>query len=155
MEAVEVGLAANDPAAVERLLRALPEWFGIEQSARDYLEDARRLPTVLARSAEGRDAVGVLLLRRHFPTSAEIHLITVDRAWHRRGIGTRLVRAAEELLCAEGVALLSVKTLGPSHPDPNYARTRAFYQARGFLPLQEFHELWPGNPCLLLVKPLR
>src|SRR5581483_8797772 len=122
----EVGLAANDPAAVERLLRALPEWFGIESSVRDYVGDARRLPTILARPAGG-EPVGALLVRRHFAGSAEIHLMAVDRAWHRRGIGTRMVRAAEDMLRADGVQLLSVKTLGPSHPDPNYARTRAFY----------------------------
>jgi GNAT superfamily N-acetyltransferase len=90
----------------------------------------------------------------HFPTSAEVHLIAVDPAWHRRGDGRALLRHAETALRADGVRILSVKTLGPSHPDPGYAATRAFYAAAGFLPLEEFHDLWPGNPCLLLAKPL-
>ncbi|MGI8701500.1 MAG: hypothetical protein ACR2JU_09905 [Nocardioidaceae bacterium] len=34
------------------------------------------------------------------------------------------------------------------------AATRAFYLARGFEPLEEFQHLWPGNPCLLMVKVL-
>jgi hypothetical protein len=33
-----------DPGTVERLLRALPEWFGIESSIAEYAESARRLP---------------------------------------------------------------------------------------------------------------
>jgi hypothetical protein len=31
---------------------------------------------------------------------------------------------------------------------------RRFYEARGFVPLEEFPDFWPGNPCLLLVKRL-
>ena len=47
-----------------------------------------------------------------------------------------------------------VKTLGPSDPDAGYARTRRFYEPRGFVPLEEPHDLWEDNPCLLLVKRL-
>ena len=37
--------------------------------------------------------------------------------------------------------------------DENYARTRAFYLAMGFRPLEEFTQLWnEQNPCLLMVK---
>lgn len=96
----------------------------------------------------------MLLLWRHFPTAAEIHLLAVRRDWHRRGVGTALVTSAERMAGADGANLLSVKTLGPSHPDPNYRRTRAFYHALGFLPVQELHGLWPDNPCLIMVKPL-
>jgi GNAT superfamily N-acetyltransferase len=71
---------------------------------------------------------------------------------HRQGLGTTLLQAAEEYLLARNVEYLQVKTLGPSHPDEGYARTRAFYEARGFAPLEELHGLWEHNPCLLLVK---
>ena len=51
---------------------------------------------------------------------------------------------------------MSVKTLGPSHPDAGYRDTRRFYRACGFLAVEELHELWDeDNPCLLMVKPLR
>jgi hypothetical protein len=53
------------------------------------------------------------------------------------------------------VEYLQVKTLGPSWPDPGYERTRRFYEARGFVPLEEIHGLWEHNPCLILVKRLR
>jgi hypothetical protein len=46
-----------------------------------------------------------------------------------------------------------VKTLGPSRPDVGYDKTRAFYLAYGFRPLEEFPLLWdPANPALQLVK---
>ena len=65
-----------------------------------------------------------------------------------------MIDAIEKDAVARGVRLLSVKTLGPSDPDPGYARTRHFYEASGFLALEET-ELWgAGTPCLLMVKPL-
>ena len=148
---VETG-TGRDPAAVERLLRELPEWFGIESAVAAYVEEAGRLPTFLAR--DGDDVVGALLLVRHFPAAAEIHLLAVARARHRTGIGRALVEAAERQLAADGVTVMSVKTLGPSHPDPEYAATRGFYEAVGYQPLEELLDLWPGNPCLIMVKPL-
>ena len=141
------------------MLRSLPEWFGIESSILDYVESAKKLPTYLARPAgpatpDIKPAVGVLLAARHFPGAAEIYLMAVDRSMHRSGIGRALVDALERDLIADGVSLLQVKTLGPSHPDPGYARTRLFYEAMGFAPIEEIHGLWPGNPCLLMIKVL-
>lgn len=144
----------RDPAAVRRLLDGLPEWFGIAAAVEEYVRAADRLPTLLARPADGAPPVGALLLERHFPGSAEIHLMAVERSWHRRGVGRALIEAAERSAARDGVALMSVKTLGPSHPDPGYADTRRFYAALGYQPVEELLDLWPGDPCLLMVKPL-
>ena len=154
----------NAPEAVERLLRALPQWFGIEASNAAYVEAARHLPAYLAWPATGPSsapdggpvgAAGVLLLERHFPAAAEIYLLAVDPAYHRHGAGRALVAAAETGLIADGVEFLQVKTLGPSRPDEGYQRTREFYAAVGFTPLEEIHGLWdPENPCLIMIKHL-
>jgi len=145
----------NVPADVERLLRDLPEWFGIEHSLLAYIEDARELPTYVVRDMEAGSVVGVLLVRQHFSAAAEVHLMAVDRAWHRRGVGRALLGAAEADLRKGRVRFLQVKTLSGSRADENYDRTRKFYLAQGFTPLEEFPDLWdPGNPCLQLVKAL-
>jgi GNAT superfamily N-acetyltransferase len=144
----------RDPAAIEALLRDLPAWFGIESSLRQYVEDAARLPTYLAYLDDEERPVGCLLTRRHFPAAAEIHLMAVARLQHRNGVGRALVRAVETDLKDNGVRWLTVKTLGPTKADAAYAGTRAFYTAMGFEPLEEFADLWPGNPCLLMVKRL-
>jgi ribosomal protein S18 acetylase RimI-like enzyme len=148
----------QDPGAVQRLLGLLPGWFGIEASNAAYVESARQLPTYRAWPGDqpGRgEPAGVLLARRHFPQSAEIHLLAVDPALHRRGVGRALVRALEADLAANGVEYLQVKTLGPSNPDAGYELTRLFYLSLGFRPLEELHGLWdPGNPCLIMVKAL-
>lgn len=143
----------RDPDAVTRLLAALPDWFGVESANEAYVRAAGRLPTYLAHDATG-SVVGALLTERHFPVTAEIHLLLVEPALHRQGAGRALLAAAEADLRADGVRLLEVKTLGPSFPSEPYARTRRFYSAMGFLPVEELDGLWPGNPCLVLVKPL-
>ncbi len=144
---------------VDRLLRSLPDWFGIESSNAAYVASAATLPTYLATPAAGEhgaesQAVGVLLAHRHFPGAAEIHLMAVEPSLHRRGVGRALVEALERDLVADGVRFLQVKTLGPSDPDAGYQRTRQFYAGVGFEPLEEITGLWPGNPCLIMVKPL-
>jgi ribosomal protein S18 acetylase RimI-like enzyme len=221
-----VSSGSHDPAAVERLLRLLPGWFGIEPAIAAYVESARHLPTYLAWPQPGSagegggnldpnsakpepghatpspsptvepervapspsptaadpervapspsptaadpervtprpsagaadpEPVGVLLAARHFPAAAEIHLMAVHPSRHRHGVGRALVAALEVDLIADGVKFLQVKTLGPTSPDEGYARTREFYARVGFQPLEELHELWPGNPCVIMIKSL-
>lgn len=151
-----VSAGEQSPQTVQRLLGVLPAWFGIESSNARYVQAAATMPTYLAWPAQSRsgEAAGVLLAARHFPGAAEIYLMAVDPAVHRRGVGRALVEALERDLAADGVRLLQVKTLGPSHPDEGYRLTRLFYQSMGFAPLEETADLWPENPCLIMVKVL-
>ena len=129
-------------------MRALPEWFGIEAATAAYIREVRELETF----AVGE--IGLLALKQHNARAAEIHVMGVVPEQHRRGVGSALLAAAEHALRERGVEYLQVKTLGPSRESANYAQTRAFYEARDFVPLEEFPDLWPGNPALLLVKRL-
>ncbi len=148
-----VGPDPGPAPACERILRSVPEWFGIESALQQYVNDVQRLPTFLA-SADG-EIVGFLSVREHFPESAEIHVMAVARDRHRQGLGRALLDAAETWLGARGCLYLQVKTVSPSRADESYARTRAFYGAMGFSPLEEFPTLWSeANPCLLMVKTL-
>jgi len=74
---------------------------------------------------------------------------------HHRGVGRALVERAEAYLRDKDAEYLQVKTLSAAHPDEGYARTRRFYRAMGFRPLQEFPTLWgEANPCLQMIKSL-
>lgn len=134
----------------KRLLDQLPAWFGIPESNAEYVRSATELPGLIA--ATNDEPIGVLLHRRHFPQAAEIHLMAVAPHWHRRGVGRALVDALVADIAADGCAVLQVKTLGPSHPDPGYTLTRAFYHAVGFVPVEETTVVWPDNPCLIMVR---
>ena len=164
-----VGFSIRGPllgqgAAAERILRALPEWFGIEASLQDYVRAADELPTLVAllpgpgragREVGADRVIGFVTLRETTEDALELHVMGVLPAWHRRGIGRALVERAAAYARSEQYSLLHVKTLAPSDPDPGYAATRAFYRAAGLRPLEELPQVWgPENPCLLMVRPL-
>jgi N-acetylglutamate synthase-like GNAT family acetyltransferase len=135
------------------LIRALSDWFGLEDAILNYEKEIENLPTFLAR-AEGQ-ILGFLALKRHSPYSAEILVMAVRQDAQRGGVGRALAAAAEAHARGLGIEYLQVKTLGPSNPDPGYAKTRAFYEALGFRPLEELKQIWDeNNPCLILVKRL-
>lgn len=140
-------------AICESILRSLPDWFGIEEALLRYVESAALNPALIA--WDGETPVGILVLLRHNPYAAEIHVMGVLPAYHRCGTGRALVRRAETVLHEAGVEYLQVKTLAPDHPDPGYVRTRSFYEAVGFRPLEVLPQIWDeNNPCLIMVKAL-
>lgn len=147
------GPEQTDIASCELVLRALPDYFGIEEALLQYLEDMKTRSTFHAH-LDG-SVVGFLTLTRHNAVSAEIHVMGVLPQEHNQGIGRAMVQAAQRHLQSDGVALLQVKTLGESHPDRNYAKTRQFYLAQGFLPMEEIPDFWGKRvPTLFMVKPL-
>ena len=140
-------------AECEALIAALPAWFGIPESNAAYLANLARLPSWIA-LLDGRVA-GAITLEQHFATSFEVHFMAVRPELHRRGVGRALLRHVEAEARARGGRWLHVKTLAPSDPDSNYARTRAFYEGMGFTPLFESTALWgPENPAVVLVRAL-
>jgi GNAT superfamily N-acetyltransferase len=160
------GPLTGQGTVAERILRALPAWFGIESSVQEYVCAADELDTLVALVARpacgGRvhdirpdQVVGFVTLKETSEDALELHVMGVLPSWRGRGAGRALVERAASHARAEGYSLLHVKTLAPSHPDPGYAETRAFYASVGFRPLEVLPQVWgPENPCLLLVRPL-
>ena len=148
-DVVEIQEPAERSRIAEAVLRDLPDWFGIEEATQRYIEDAAKLPTLAVEPDSG-----FLCVKQHTPRAAELYVMGVRRDQHRRGIGRALVVQAERWCRARGIRYLQVKTLGPSRPDlGGYDLTRAFYEAVGFVALEELHGLWDEeNPTLILLK---
>lgn len=145
-------LAAGEANVCEQILRSLPGWFGIEEAIVQYRQDIESMESYVAR--ESGDIIGFITIHQHFKQAAEIHVMAIRPEYHRRGLGKTLVAHVEALLRDRAVEYLQVKTLAPSHPDQHYKKTRAFYTALGFRPLEE-NNLWgEKNPCLIMVKRL-
>ena len=143
--------ATGSGPTCRRILDALPDWFGIPEAVDDYVAHADTDASVIA-SIDGDD-VGILTVVHHSAYAAEVHLMAVLPEHHRRGVGRSMLRHVEDALAAAGVEFLQVKTLSAKNPDEGYAKTREFYLASGFRPLEEFPTLWdPWNPALQLVK---
>ncbi len=138
-------------AECERILAALPDWFGIPESNEDYLRKLTTLPSWVALRNES--VVGAITLETHSPRSHEVYFMAVAPHHHRHGVGTALLDHLESEVRSRGGGWLHVKTLGPSNPDPYYARTRLFYRAKGFESLFESPSIWGSeNPTLVLLK---
>ena len=135
------------------ILKALPDWFGNPEALEEYARDCRALDTIVA--FDGGAPVGFIALREASESALELHVLGILEDRQRAGIGRRFIAEAEACARALGKPLLCVLTLDGAHPDPHYARTRAFYRAVGFLPLITLPTLWgEENPCLAMVKPL-
>ena len=137
----------------ENILRSLPDWFGIEESLVQYVKDANTMHTMLAKDDDV--VIGFLTIKKHFPETAEIHCMGILPQYHRKGIGKLLIKELENYLKDDGLKILQVKTVSADRDCSAYAKTRAFYKAVGFIPLEVFPTLWDrANPCLVLVKQI-
>lgn len=138
-------------AVCRRVLATLPSWFGVPESVEDYVDKAEAHPTLVV-SVRGEE-VGILTLVVHTPYAAEIYVMGLVPEHHRHGLGRQMVEFAETWLRARDIEYLQVKTLSPRSADAGYEKTRAFYFAVGFRPLEEFPDLWqPENPALQMIK---
>jgi GNAT superfamily N-acetyltransferase len=142
----------SDAAVCDAILASLPDWFGMEEGIRECAEAVRIQPGLVA-EVDGT-VVGFLTLTRPYPRTPEISWLAVHARDRRRGIGRALVGALTDQLRADGDRLLLVNTLSyRKDSGPEYAETRAFYLALGFVPVVEL-DLYPDNPIQLLALPL-
>ena len=138
---------------VEIILRALPDWFGIEKSTLQYIKDANIMPTMLVE--DGNDVIGFITIKKHFSETAEIHCMGILPKYHRMGIGKLLIKELESYLKNERIKMLQVKTISDDRNCKFYSKTREFYKSVGFIPIEVFPKLWDeSNPCLQLVKQI-
>jgi ribosomal protein S18 acetylase RimI-like enzyme len=141
-------------AICREVLDSLPEWFGIPAATARYVAAAEDLAMLACFEPTG-GVVGFVSVKAQTAIAAEIYVMGVKRTWQRRGIGRLLIEAAAQSTAAQGARFLTVKTLSPASADPHYAATRRFYEAVGFLPIEEFPVFWGAdNPCLLMLRPL-
>lgn len=136
-----------------KILYSLPDWFGIPEATANYIEQSAEMPFIAA--FDDNDPIGFLAIKETSPNAAEIYVMGVLPQYHRKGTGKALIDSCTAYCKDKGYALLHVKTLDSSHPDESYEKTRRFYTAMGFLPLETMKELWgEDNPCLIMVKSL-
>jgi len=146
-------LHANDAAACDAIVAALPDWFANEDGIRECAEAVRTQAGLVA-VRDGR-AVGFLTYASVEAGEVEITWMAVDSTARRTGIGSALIAELVGQLQGIRVTRLLVKTLS-DREDPGlaYAQTRAFYLELGFVPEAELDIWGPENPAQLLVKTL-
>jgi GNAT superfamily N-acetyltransferase len=135
------------------ILRALPNWFGNEPAIVDYTNQVKGMPFLSAFVDE--EPIGFLAVKEHNQYTAEVCVMGVLTDYHRQGIGRKLIQRCEEYCVANEKEFLTVKTLDESRASKSYEKTRQFYLALGFKPLEVFPLYWDkDNPCLFMVKSI-
>lgn len=133
----------------DHILNQLPDWFGLPESTKNYIEESRKLP-FWAYYADGQP-VGFLALRETSPYTVELYVMGILKAYHRQGIGTALWKAFMEYAKDKGYEYVQVKTVKKGHYK-EYDITNSFYESLGFREL-ECLPLWDEwNPCQIYVK---
>lgn len=134
------------------IFNELDGWFGSEEINSDYANQLSEDSAFVA-IVDGR-VEGVISIDWHFETTAEIYSMAISQKNHRKGIGKKLMVAAEKLAKEKEYEFLHVKTLGDEVAHPGYKKTRAFYEAFGFRRLFQTKDLWDGLPTMLYVKSI-
>lgn len=142
-----------EPAEKRRIaahiLASLPDWFGLPDSTREYIDKSADLPFWAA--LNGDATLGFAALKLTSPHCGEIYVMGVLPEYHRSGIGHELYSAAEQRAKELGRSFMQVKTVQMGRY-PEYDRTNRFYLAMGFKEL-ECLPLWDEwNPCQIYVK---
>lgn len=107
----------------------LPEWFDETARSKSIPIDIRHQEGFVAVS--GQRVVGFVTL---YVAEGQLHIgwLGVDKAFQRRGIGSRLIAAAEMKARDLGIDELATYTLGDSVEYQPYEKTRRFYWKYGF-----------------------
>ena len=133
------------------ILHTLPEWFGVESSINDYVNTVKNMPFWVA--FDGDNPIGFIALKVHNIYTSEIYVMGILPQYHRQGIGTHLIENCESFCRSQQKDFLTVKTLDGSVQSDSYAKTRKFYLAMKFCPLEVFPLYWDkDNPCLFMIK---
>lgn len=136
---------------VSEVLLNLPEWFGLPDNTKNYIDTSRKLPLWVAKNDE--EVIGFITLTESSPETGDLHCMGIKKAYHRKGIGSQLYYALEKH-AKEKYKYLQVKTVDEGHYT-EYDQTVAFYKAVGFSKLEVFPTLWDEwNPCLIMIKAL-
>ena len=145
--------AQQKKTIAERILLALPDWFGIPESTQKYIDDSDRQP--FWAYIENNEPVGFVTFSESSAYTAELHVMGVLPEYHRRGIGRQLFDALYNYCRLERYEFLQVKTVDAGH-FAEYDRTRLFYESMGFRKFEVFPTLWDEmNPCLVMVMAVK
>ncbi len=136
---------------VADVLSDLPEWFGLPESTREYINDSRELDLWAAKS--NGEFIGFVTLTQSSTDCGDIHCMGVKKLYHRKGVGSLLIEELKKFAETK-YEYLQVKTVDEGHYK-EYDQTIAFYKKQGFKKLEVFPTLWDEwNPCLIMIQKL-
>jgi len=150
---IEVQNAYEKYTICKNIIEKLPKWFGIPQSNNEYCEGVKEY--LFYKIIVSNDVIGFVSIKFNYETIAEIYVMGILCEYHRRGIGTYIIKHITSKLKKMGIKYLEVKTLDESRESGEYKQTRLFYKKVGFIPIDVLKNEWgKDNPCLIMIKKL-
>lgn len=151
IQILEITQSDEKAQIVEEILLDLPDWFGLPDSTKEYIEQSKQL--VLFSAHHNNQNLGFITLKETSPDTCEIHCMGVKKEYHHKGIGRLLIKQFEEY-AKELYEYIQVKTVDEGKY-PEYDQTISFYKSVGFKKLEVFPTLWDEwNPCLIMIKKI-
>ncbi len=133
------------------ILTALPDWFAIPETIKEYAENSA--DKIFFAAFDEEKPIGFLYLKETGSATAELAVMGVLQEHHRKGIGRKLFEAAKQA-AAEKYSFLQVKTVKMGMY-PDYDDTNKFYLSLGFKEFEVIPQVWDeANPCQIYVMAL-
>lgn len=135
------------------ILRDLPEWFGIEESTKMYINTVVDYPFIAAYM--NFEVVGFYSLRPENNEVLDLYVLGVLKRFHRQGVGSNLEKYAERYAIEHNYKYLMVITLADKANNYEYRLTRIFYLKNGFIDFYQNDNIFDkNNPAQILIKSL-
>ncbi|MDR2276365.1 MAG: GNAT family N-acetyltransferase [Vagococcus sp.] len=141
----------NKQIIVSEVLKDLPEWFGMDDSITEYIENSAIYPLWVAKKYN--EVLGFINLKETAENVGEIYCMGIKKKWHGKKIGTYLFAEFEEYAKLH-YKFIQVKTVKQGRYK-EYDQTINFYKSVGFIEFEVFPTLWDEwNPCLIMIKSI-
>ena len=148
----EITQADEKQRIARKVLEALPNWFGIEESREEYISECANLTFFAA--YDDKNPIGFIALKETGKDTIEVYVTGILKEYHRKGIGRQLFEEAKADAKKQGYSFIQVKTVKIGIYD-EYDKTNLFYRAIGFKEFEVFPTLWDkANPCQVYVMAL-
>lgn len=143
----------NEKKEIAKLvLDNLPDWFGIPENTRNYIEKSSQMPFLAIYVDD--ITVGFVSLKGTSEFASEIFCMGILKEYHHKGLGSLLYYELESYAKRLGYKYIQVKTVQSGHYI-EYDKTNSFYKSVGFCELEVFPTLWDErNPCQVYVKAI-
>ena len=147
---VEQVLDVNKKREISKfILESLTEWFEIEESRNNYIEES--VSQLFFAAKENDKYIGFLCLKETGEATVELSVMGVLREFHRKGTGRAIFEYAKTVAKEYGYSFIQVKTVKMGIYE-DYDKTNMFYKSLGFKEFEVFPTLWDeNNPCQVYV----
>lgn len=135
------------------ILNDLPEWFGIEESTKWYVDNVKMYPMFAV--YENNKPIAFYSLRKENNDVLDMFVLGVLKKHHNKGVGTLLQNHVNKYALDNKYKYLMVLTLAKKVNNFEYLLTRKFYLKMGFIDFYQNDDIFNvSNPCQIMIKSL-